>query len=82
LRRLRLSTRGMKMLLATFTNADDGLQARIETSGKLLKVSLVDLDVEKWEGTQVATVGSKFFTKEKKDKAYFTAESWSNSNID
>jgi hypothetical protein len=72
----------MKMLLATFTNDDDGLQARIETSGKLLRVSLVDLEVEKWHGTEYATVGNKFFTKEKKDKAYFTAESWSNSDID
>jgi hypothetical protein len=70
------------MIIATFTNADDGLQARIQTNGKLLKVSLVDLDMERWEGTETATVGNKHFTKADEEKAYRTAAKWAGSDID
>jgi hypothetical protein len=72
----------MKMTIVTFTNADDGLQARIEAKGKLLRVSLVDLDIERWHGTEYATVGNKFFAKTDEEKAYRTAAKWSGSDID
>jgi hypothetical protein len=70
------------MIIATFTNADDGLQARVQTHGKFLRVSLVDLDMEKWEGCVIATVGEKFFAKTDEEKAYRTAAKWAGSDID